>query len=110
MGEGEGAKDVSDQITDEDQLLGARQKDQPPAEQVHPCFNPMFEVLAWNTSLSALAARGWRFISASFTAKGGVHALACFCPCTYCCRAFCCTPLCWHIKPQSLFMLMPCSC
>lgn len=34
MGEGEGAKDVSDQITDEDQLLGARQKDQPPAEQV----------------------------------------------------------------------------
>jgi len=34
MGEGEGAKDVSDQITDEDQLLGARQKDQPPPEQV----------------------------------------------------------------------------
>lgn len=29
MGEGEGAKDVSDQITDEDQLLGAQQKDQP---------------------------------------------------------------------------------
>lgn len=29
MGEGEGAKDVSDQITDEDQLLGAKQKDQP---------------------------------------------------------------------------------
>lgn len=38
MGEGEGAKDVSDQITDEDQLLGARQKDQPPPEQVRPCF------------------------------------------------------------------------
>ncbi|KAK9820997.1 hypothetical protein WJX81_006213, partial [Elliptochloris bilobata] len=33
MGEGEGAKDVSDQITDEDQLLGARQKDQPPPDQ-----------------------------------------------------------------------------
>lgn len=28
MGEGEGAKDVSDQITDEDQLLGAQQRDQ----------------------------------------------------------------------------------
>lgn len=34
MGEGEGAKDVSDQITDEDQLLGARQRDQPPPDQV----------------------------------------------------------------------------
>lgn len=33
MGAGEGAKDVSDQIQDEDQLLGARQKDQAP-EQV----------------------------------------------------------------------------
>ncbi len=29
MGEGVGGKDVSDQIQDEDQLLGARQKDQP---------------------------------------------------------------------------------
>ena len=28
MGEGEGAKDVSDQIEDEDQLLGAQQKGQ----------------------------------------------------------------------------------
>ena len=36
MGAGEGAKDVSDQIQDEDQLLGARQKDQAP-EQVG-CF------------------------------------------------------------------------
>lgn len=27
MGEGEGAKDVSDQIENEDQLLGAKQKD-----------------------------------------------------------------------------------
>lgn len=32
MGEGEGKKDVSDQIQDEDQLLGAQQKDQPPPE------------------------------------------------------------------------------
>lgn len=32
MGEGEGRKDVSDQIQDEDQLLGAQQKDQPPPE------------------------------------------------------------------------------
>lgn len=32
MGEGEGRKDVSDQIEDEDQLLGAQQKDQPPPE------------------------------------------------------------------------------
>ncbi len=36
MGEGEGKKDVSDQIQDEDQLLGAQQKDQPPPEsKVH---------------------------------------------------------------------------
>ena len=32
MGEGEGKKDVSDQIEDEDQLLGAQQKDQPPPD------------------------------------------------------------------------------
>jgi hypothetical protein len=34
MGEGDttGAKDVSDKITDEDQLLGAQQKDAPPEE------------------------------------------------------------------------------
>lgn len=39
MGEGEGAKDVSDQIEDEDQLLGARQKDAPEEEKVqyYPC-------------------------------------------------------------------------
>jgi hypothetical protein len=30
MGEGEGVKDVSEQIQDEDQLLGAQQKDKPP--------------------------------------------------------------------------------
>ncbi len=37
MGEGEGRKDVSDQIEDEDQLLGAQQKDQPPPDsKVHP--------------------------------------------------------------------------
>jgi hypothetical protein len=30
MGEGVGGKDVSDQLTDEDQLLGSRQKDLPP--------------------------------------------------------------------------------
>ncbi len=36
MGEGEGKKDVSDQIQDEDQLLGAQQKDQPPPDsKVH---------------------------------------------------------------------------
>ena len=36
MGEGEGRKDVSDQIEDEDQLLGAQQKDQPtPESKVH---------------------------------------------------------------------------
>lgn len=29
MGEGTGRKDVSDQLTDEDQLLGSRQKDMP---------------------------------------------------------------------------------
>lgn len=29
MGEGEGAKDVSEHIEDEDQLLGAQQKDAP---------------------------------------------------------------------------------
>lgn len=29
MGEGEGAKDVSDQIENEDQLLGAKKKDFP---------------------------------------------------------------------------------
>jgi len=29
MGEGEGAKDVSDQIENEDQLLGAKEKDAP---------------------------------------------------------------------------------
>ena len=34
MGEGEGAKDVSDQIENEDQLTGARQKDAPEEEQV----------------------------------------------------------------------------
>jgi hypothetical protein len=33
MGEGEGGKDVSDQIENEDQLLGAKQKDAP-EEQV----------------------------------------------------------------------------
>lgn len=32
MGEGQGAKDVSDQIEDQDQLLGAQQKDAPPEE------------------------------------------------------------------------------
>ncbi len=32
MGEGHGAKDVSDQIEDQDQLLGAQQKDAPPEE------------------------------------------------------------------------------
>ena len=38
MGEGEGRKDVSDQIEDEDQLLGAQQKDQPPPDsKVHLC-------------------------------------------------------------------------
>ena len=36
MREGEGAKDVSEQIEDEDQLLGAQQKDQPtPEAKVH---------------------------------------------------------------------------
>ena len=34
MGEGEGAKDVSDQIENEDQLLGAKQKDAPEEDQV----------------------------------------------------------------------------
>lgn len=36
MGEGEGAKDVSDQIEDEDQLLGARQKDAPTEQHKVP--------------------------------------------------------------------------
>lgn len=46
MGEGEGRKDVSDQIEDEDQLLGAQQKDQPPPDSKvqgdtkHWCFCP----------------------------------------------------------------------
>ena len=34
MGEGEGNKDVSEQITEEDQLLGAQQRDQPKPTQV----------------------------------------------------------------------------
>ena len=34
MGEGEGAKDVSDQIENEDQLLGAKQRDAPEEEKV----------------------------------------------------------------------------
>jgi midasin len=33
MGEGSGKKDVSDQLTSEDQLLGAQQKDQQPPPQ-----------------------------------------------------------------------------
>ncbi|KAK9809153.1 hypothetical protein WJX72_010301 [[Myrmecia] bisecta] len=33
LGEGEGARDVSDQIEDEDQLLGSRQRDQPEPEK-----------------------------------------------------------------------------
>lgn len=33
MGEGTGAKDVSDQIEDQDQLLGAKQKDVPPVDE-----------------------------------------------------------------------------
>ena len=33
MGEGEGAKDVSDQIENEDQLLGAKHKDAPEEEK-----------------------------------------------------------------------------
>eukprot|EP00884_Botryococcus_braunii_P010776 jgi/Botrbrau1/196/Bobra.0022s0176.1 len=33
MGEGVGGKDVSDQLTDEDQLLGSRQKDLPPEKE-----------------------------------------------------------------------------
>jgi hypothetical protein len=36
MGEGEGVKDVSDQIEDEDQLLGAQQKDAPQEDQDRP--------------------------------------------------------------------------
>ena len=34
MGEGEGAKDVSDEIENEDQLLGAKQRDAPEEEKV----------------------------------------------------------------------------
>ena len=33
MGEGEGAKDVSDEIENEDQLLGAKQRDAPEEEK-----------------------------------------------------------------------------
>ena len=37
LGEGEGAKDISDQIEDEDQLLGAKQRDAPESEKVGFC-------------------------------------------------------------------------
>lgn len=39
MGEGEGGKDVSDQIEDEDQLLGAKQKDAPPEKEASMQFH-----------------------------------------------------------------------
>ena len=54
MGEGEGAKDVSDQITDEDQLLGVRQKDQPPPEQARDAHLPL---LCW-LNRDSIQARG----------------------------------------------------
>ena len=57
MGEGEGKKDVSDQIQDEDQLLGAQQKDQPPPEsKVHhaPSEHPQQPSRPATTSTYAL--------------------------------------------------------
>lgn len=43
MGEGEGAKDVSEEIENEDQLLGAKQRDAPEEEKVRlNLFFPKF--------------------------------------------------------------------
>lgn len=55
MGEGEGAKDVSDQITDEDQLLGAQQKDQPADAPKVPCSHrtPVLVLLSRTTCTHA---------------------------------------------------------
>lgn len=44
MGEGTGRKDVSDQLTDEDQLLGSRQKDEPQDQAPSPLTSSSFSM------------------------------------------------------------------